>query len=208
MKFTPKEEREFKEWKLIQPVITKTLGKFGVTNPPSTGVISCPGVVIESFMGHMKEMEKKGYHYLGPHDRSYERSLFEKLVRNFKVDVKLADNVFHFLNGLVRQMNISSEPKANSCHGMVMMKTKYVVHVIHMQYILVNKLSDTTDLELLWDLMEKLWVAEHPIWKLTSADLDEVCIKILKRSVELHNKIMEEREAKEHKMPCKKPRME
>lgn len=168
-------EDKVEEWQKQQEVVSAAL------NTTISGVISCSGVVKQNLLEHVKKMKEQGY----PYFNEYDLSLFERFYRTYEDDLTLSHCLFNFLKSLIRQMNKNIKPKENSINILVMMQVKYMLSVIDMQCILLHDLSDTTDLHLLWDLMEKLWVIGHPIWKLTSQDLDKVCDEIKQRKAAL-----------------------
>jgi hypothetical protein len=158
--------------------------------PALSGIISLPVVVEKSLLAHKEDMMKKGYKY---YEKSFDRSLFEKFMREgFEPAIDAGENiasvVFKKLRGCLEQVNIGSKPVKNSISILVMMDTKYIKPIADMIYLLLSTYSTVEDLDLVWELLERVWCFGHPVFRYqTKQDLDLVCERISKRKIEVDN---------------------
>ena len=133
-------------------------------------------------------MKEKGYEYYAqPHDRS----LFEKFMRErFHPAIDAGENiasvVLRQLRGCLEQINTGSKPKKNCFSILVMMDTKYIKPVADMICLVQSTYSAVEDLDLVWELLERIWCFGHPVFRdQTSQDLDLLCERISKRKMEV-----------------------
>lgn len=152
--------------------------------------ISFSGMISEvdaatSFRAHKKSLEDKGYKF-GTYNT--DRSLFEKLDRlAFKdtPDAFMGREVFDQARSILRQINEGSRPKRNSFSMLVMMSTEYVRPTADLLHLLTHPKATTEDLNLFWELTDRLWCFAHPILELHSGYLDETCHRITRRLAEV-----------------------
>ena len=147
---------------------------------PYAGMISTADVE-KSYKEHKQRLQDKGYAF-GTYNT--DRSLFEKLDRLVFQRVPLdhmGRTVFSEAKGILTQINEGSKPKRNSFSMLVMMSTEYVIPMANMIRLLAHPSASSDDLDLFWDLTDRLWCFAHPIYRLHSGYLDETCSEITRR---------------------------
>lgn len=166
------------EWEAVQTCYSDAM------RLPFSGMISEVDAA-KSFRAHKKSLEDKGYKF-GTYNT--DRSLFEKLDRlAFKdtLDAFMGREVFDQARGILRQINEGSKPQKNSFSMLVMMSTEYVRPTADLLHLLTHPKATTEDLNLFWELTDRLWCFAHPIFQLHSGYLDQTCHKITRRLAEV-----------------------
>lgn len=144
------------------------------------GMISTVDVE-KSYQEHKQRLQDEGYAF-GTYNT--DRSLFEKLDRLVfqRVPVfHMGRTVLSQAKSLLTQINEGSKPKKNSFSMLVMMSTEYIVPMANMVHLLAHPSASPEDLNLFWELTDRVWCFAHPIYRLHSGYLDETCDKITKR---------------------------
>ena len=167
-------EQKVAEWEAVQEHVRLA------NDTPYAGMISTVDVE-KSYQEHKQRLTDKGYAF-GTYNT--DRSLFEKLDRlvfqRVPVD-HMGPTVFSEAKSILTQINKSSIPKRNSFSMLVMMSTEYIVPMANMVHLLAHPSASSDDLDLFWELTDRLWCFAHPIYYLHSGYLDETCGKITKR---------------------------
>jgi len=167
-------ERNVAEWESVQEHVRRAV------DVPYAGMISTVDVE-KSYHEHKKRLQDEGYAF-GTYNT--DRSLFEKLDR-FVFQRVPADHmgraVLSEAKGILIQINEGSKPKKDCFSTLVMLSTKYIAPVANLVHILEHPLASSDDLDLFWDLTDRLWCFAHPIYDLHSGCLDHTCAKITKR---------------------------
>ena len=134
----------------------------------------------KSYNEHKLDLQKQGYAF-GTYNT--DRSLFEKLDRLVFKDNRstMGSTVFKEAKNILKQINIGSKPKKSSFSMLVMMSTEYITPVANMVLLLSHPSATKEDLDLFWELTDRLWCFAHPVYCLHSGYLDETCDKITKR---------------------------
>ena len=117
-----------------------------------------------------------------------DRSLFEKLDRLVFQRVPadhMGRTVFDEAKNILSQINEGSRPREGSFSMLVMMSTEYIVPVANLVHLLAHPHASPDDLNLFWELTDRLWCFAHPIYRLHSGYLDETCEKITTRLAQL-----------------------
>jgi hypothetical protein len=138
-----------------------------------------------SFRAHKKSLEDKGYKF-GTYNT--DRSLFEKLDRmvlHDTPDIFMGREVFDQARSILRQINKGSKPEKNSFSMLVMMSTEYVTPTADLLHLLTHPKATVQDLDLFWELTDRLWCFAHPVFELHSGYLDATCSKITRRLTEV-----------------------
>jgi len=65
------------------------------------------------------------------------------------------------------------------------MDIRYIAPASNMVLLLTHPLSMLSDLELFWELTDRLWCGNHPVYFLDTASLDETCHNIDRRLQEV-----------------------
>lgn len=168
------------EWEAVQTCYSDAM------NLSFSGMISEVDVA-SSFRAHRKSLEEQGYKF-GKYNT--DRSLFERLDRlAFKdiPDALLGREVLYQVKGILRQINEGSRPVKNTFSMLVMMSAEYVTPVACLVHLLTHRNATVDDLELVWELTDRLWCFGHPIFQLHSGYLDETCRKIARRLAEVRS---------------------
>lgn len=138
-----------------------------------------------SFRAHRKSLEDQGYKF-GTYNT--DRSLFEKMDRivlQDTPDALMGREVFRQARSILRQINEGSKPQRNAFSMLVMMNTEYVTPTADLLHLLTHPKATAEDLDLFWELTDRLWCFAHPIFRLHSGYLDETCRKITRRLAEV-----------------------
>lgn len=147
---------------------------------PYAGMISTVDVE-KSYQEHRKCLQDTGYAF-GTYNT--DRSLFEKLDRlvfqRVPVD-HMGRTVLSQAKCLLTQINEGSKPKRNSFSMLVMMSTEYIAPMARMVRLLAHPSASIDDLDLFWELTDRVWCFAHPVYSLHSGYLDETCDKITSR---------------------------
>jgi hypothetical protein len=147
---------------------------------PYAGMISTVDVE-KSYQEHKQRLQDEGYAF-GTYNT--DRSLFEKLDRlvfqRVPVD-HMGRTVFSAAKSILTQIKEGSKPKRNSFSMLVMMSTEYVVPMANMVHLLAHPSASLDDLDLFWELTDRIWCFAHPVYHLHSGYLDETCDRITKR---------------------------
>ena len=167
-------EQKVAEWESVQEHVRCAV------DTPYAGMISTVDVET-SYQNHKQRLQDKGYAF-GTYNT--DRSLFEKLHRlvfkRVPVD-HMGRTVFSEAKSILTQINHGSIPKKNSFSMLVMMSTEYIVPMANLVHLLAHPSASLDDLDLFWELTDRLWCFAHPIYRLHSGCLDETCDKITKR---------------------------
>ena len=141
----------------------------------------------KSLKAHKEYLKEKGYKFGMYHT---DRSLFEKLDRLVFQDtpnVFMGREIFDQVRGMLKEINEGSRPKKNRFSLLVMMSTKYVTPVADLVHLLVHPNATLKDLELVWELTDRIWCFAHPILDVHSGYLDATCVKITQRLDQLRH---------------------
>lgn len=170
--------RDMAEWESVQSHVSKAM------QVPFKGMISKVDAV-KSFRAHMDDLKDKGYAF-GTYNT--DRSLFEKLNRlvfSRVPDENMGSAVYDEAKNLLRQINKGAKPMKNTFSMLVMMSTEYVTPMANMVLLLSHPSSTSRDLDLFWELTDRIWCFAHPVYHLHSGYLDETCAKITTRLSEV-----------------------
>ena len=174
-----KHEERLREWESLQDRVDAAI------ESPFEGMISSADVR-GSLVSHKLNLQDQGYLF-GTYKT--DRSLFEKLDRlvfgQVESDNAIRHVVFSEAKHILSEINNGSRPRENSFSILVMMNTKYIPPIVDLVYLLSHPLASPDDLNLFWELTDRLWCFAHPVYSLHSGYLDETCDKISKRLVEL-----------------------
>ena len=148
--------------------------------------VRCAGMlahvdVLASQRAHKAALAAKGYLF-GVY--ATDRSLFEKLDRVVFQDACAADagaRVLAQVQNVLRQVNAGSEPREDSFNLLVMMEPQYLAPLCDLVDLLTHARARADDLDLFWELTDRLWCFGHPVYDLSSELLDETCAKITAR---------------------------
>lgn len=135
----------------------------------------------ESFLEHKRQLIADGYQFDTYH---VDRSLFERLDRQLFCYTKphrWGVEVLQELRNMLTQINTGSKPKRNEFSMLVMMDTAYVTHVANLILLLTNDKATFEDLNLFWQLTDRIWCFGHPTRPYGEYDLNETCEKIATR---------------------------
>jgi hypothetical protein len=171
-------ERTVAEWESVQQHVRRAV------DAPYAGMVATVDVE-KSYQEHKTRLQGKGYAF-GTYKT--DRSLFEKLDRLVFQCVPvdhMGRTVLSQAKDILLQINEGSKPKRNSFVMLVMMSTEYIVPVANMVHLLAHPSASSDDLNLFWELTDRLWCFAHPIYRLHSGYLDETCGKITKRLQEV-----------------------
>lgn len=175
---------KLEEWTKLQPVVRDALRVVAVP----AGIISLPLVVKNSLLAHKGDMEKQGYKY---YEKAYDLSCFELCMRErfdpaMDAGENIANVVLDQLHAVLSNINDGSKPVKNRFSMLVMMDTKYIKPVADMIGLVQSPYSVVEDLDLVWELLERIWCFGHPVFRhQTSRNLDFVCQKITERKREV-----------------------
>ena len=134
-----------------------------------------------SFRAHKQRLEEEGYAF-GTYNT--DRSLFEKLDRLvFASASDMGRSVFNEAKSMLDQINRGSKPQRNTFSMLVMMDTKYVTPIANLVLLLTHSFATSDDLELFWQVTDRLWCFAHPVYRLHSGHLDATCAKITRRLI-------------------------
>ena len=166
------------EWNLVQDHFRLAM------NTSYDGMVSTVDVE-KSYQEHKKCLEDEGYAFgTYKHDRSYFERLDRCLFRKIPVD-HMGRAVFFEAKHLLTAINNGSKPEKNSFSMLVMMDTKYIVPIANMIHLLTHTSASSDDLDLFWELTDRVWCIAHPIYQLHNGDLDATCNRITKRLCEV-----------------------
>ena len=171
-------QKNVAEWEAVQTYFSKAM------DLSFSGMISEVDVA-ESFRAHKKSLQDQGYKFGTYHT---DLSLFEKLDRlafHDTPDFCMGRQVFQQARGILRQINEGSKPKKNSFSILVAMNTEYVTPAADILHVLTHQKATARDIDLFWELTDRLWCFAHPIFRLHSGHLDITCGKITRRLEEL-----------------------
>jgi hypothetical protein len=163
-----------REWEAVQEHVARA------NAVAFSGMISTSDVD-KSYGVHKEKLITDGYAF-GTY--STDRSLFEKLDRLVFQRVPsdhMGRTVFGEAKNILTQINEGSTPREGSFSMLVMMSTEYIVPVASLVHLLAHPSASSDDLNLFWELTDRLWCFAHPIYHLHSGYLDETCEKITTR---------------------------
>jgi hypothetical protein len=166
------------EWESVQEHVSKAM------DVKLVGMISHVDVGA-SYKAHKDGLKQQGYAF-GTYKTH--RSLFEKLdadVFQGSPYCNMRHTVFHVVKTILQQINAGSKPKKDSFSMLVMMSTEYVTPLSNLIMLLSHESAIREDLDLFWELTDRLWCFAHPVYHLHSGLLDETCDKITARLTEL-----------------------
>ena len=166
------------EWEAVQEHVARANGV------AFSGMIATANVD-RSHTVHKEKLISEGYAF-GTYNT--DRSLFEKLDRLVFQRVPsdhMGRTVFDEAKNILTQINWGSKPCEGSFSMLVMMSTEYVVPMANMVHLLAHRDASSDDLDLFWELTDRLWCFAHPIYRLHSGYLDATCDKITARLREL-----------------------
>ena len=167
------------EWNAVESTF------FTAMSVPFGGMISEVDAA-RSLRAHRDTLVSKGYAFGTYHT---DRSLFEKLNRLVFAtvpDAHMGRAVFHEVKSILRQIHAGSKPERNSFSMLVMMDATYVPPLADLVRLLSHPDATPTDLDLFWELTDRLWCFAHPVYtELHSGYLDETCAKIRDRWAEV-----------------------
>lgn len=166
------------EWKAVREQVSRAM------RTPFDGMIAEVDAAL-SFRDHRAALETKGYAF-GAYNT--DRSLFEKLERlvfRATPDAHMGREVFKQAKGLLLQVHEGARPQRNSFSALVMMSTEYVPPLSDLVHLLAHPRAASSDLELFWELTDRIWCFAHPVYELHSGYLDETCGKITRRLAEI-----------------------
>lgn len=167
-------EHSVAEWESVQEHVRLA------EDTPYAGMISTVDVE-KSYQMHKMRLQDTGYAF---DTYNTDRSLFEKLDRLVFQCVPvdhMGRTVFSQAKSLLTQINNGSKPKKNSFSMLVMMSTEYIIPMAKMVHLLAHPSASLDDLDLFWELTDRVWCFAHPVYRLHSGHLDETCDMITKR---------------------------
>jgi len=170
--------RELKAWEAVQTRCATAM------DAPFEGMIAEVDAEA-SYRAHRARLEREGYRF-GTY--STHRSLFEKLddlVFRLTPVSHMARTVFDEVKSLLEQINKGSTPKRGSFSLLVMMNPQYVPPLSDLVHLLTHPKATAEDLDLFWELTDRVWCFAHPIYRYHSGHLDETCDAITKRLAEV-----------------------
>ena len=167
-------QRKVAVWESVQEHVRRAV------DVPYAGMVSAVDVE-KSYQDHKKRLQDAGYAF-GTYNT--DRSLFEKLdclvFQRVPAD-HMGRTVFSKAKSILSQINEGSKPERNTFSMLVMMSTEYIVPMANMVHLLAHPSATADDLDLFWELTDRLWCFAHPIYTLHSGYLDETCDKITAR---------------------------
>jgi len=168
------------QWESVQSQVLMAM------KVPFAGMIA-DADVYESFYAHRSHLELAGYNF-GKY--AYDRSMFERLDREvFQLTPPeaMGKAVFHEVKSMLEQINQEANPTRGKVIDLVFTQTAYVLPMAKLVHLLTHPLAIADDIDLFWEITDRLWCACHPIYHLHSARLDYTCSKIIKRVSDLES---------------------
>ena len=128
------------------------------------GVLSMPAILQESLARHLEATVQDGFIYNeAPCHRSFMEVVYIEKLRQFSADAwHLRAALITQLNGLLEQVIELSEPKPNKSSLVVIANTEHILPVAKLLRVLTHPMSVPADVDMVWDLFEKLWCIGHP----------------------------------------------
>lgn len=160
-------------WKSLQShVYRASLTEYG-------GMISFVNVE-ESYLEHKRVLKTKGYKF-GTYGT--DRSLFERMDRLVFQHTygDMGRVVLHEAKSILQHINTGAMPERNTFSMLVMHSVEYIRPIVDLISLLTHSRADCSDLNLFWELLDRLWCFAHPIYYLHSGYLDETSQKITTR---------------------------
>ena len=127
------------------------------------GVLGMPGIIEASLAEHLETASRDGFIYNETPDfRSFMEVVYIEKLRDSDNAWELMHNVITQLNGVLEQVVVASEPKEGKSNLLVIASTEHILPFAKLLRILSHPLSTSSDVDMVWDLFEKLWCLGHP----------------------------------------------
>lgn len=135
-----------------------------------------------SFRAYKQCLEEQGYAF-GTYGT--DRTLFEKLDRRVFAETpasQMGIAVFNEAKKILREINTGSKPERNVIG---IMDTDTALTIADLVLLLAHPSANSDDLDLFWEVTDRLWCFAHPVYRLTAEHLDATCAKITQRLKQL-----------------------
>lgn len=156
---TLEHERKHAEWEAAcaDPIVAKPFLY-------DQGVLGMPVILQESLATHLDAAAQDGYIYNeAPHYRSFMEVVYIEKLRQHGADAwRLRTAVITQLSGVLQQVVDSSEPKEGKVDLRVIASTEHILPIAKLLRVLTHPVSVPADVDMVWDLFEKLWCIGHP----------------------------------------------
>lgn len=175
------------QWEVVQSHVLVAM------ETPYSGMIATADVH-KGFVAHKRHLQQAGYDF---GNYAYDRSMFERLDREvlfLTPPEAMGQVVFDEAKSMLKQINQEAKPKRGEIARFVFTKTTYVAPMAKLIHLLAHPLAVADDLDLFWEITDRLWCFGHPIYYLHNARLDYTCNKIIKRLADLESEVATKRD--------------